>query len=241
MSICVFTGGLYPAPEQAAHIFSKAGLPDYVIAADSGLYAAEAYQQRYHFEINCITGDMDSLGSPDALSRYSNEIIDRHPRDKDDTDTELALRKAALRRGVDAGPVILIGGAGGRLDHTLAITHLFGSSLAPDIWLCANQAVYAVGEGHGKSLEISGLAATDPISIFPATAKGEIRDDGLFWNIANLQWDEGAYSLSNKIAPHKTNSAVSVTDETASGLLTAVRFEVVSGVFLVIVPLRVQI
>jgi thiamine pyrophosphokinase len=233
MSICVFTGGLYPSPEQTAHIFSQAGLPDYVIAADSGLYAAEAYQHRC--EINCITGDMDSLGSPDVLLRYPDAVIDRHPRDKDDTDTELALRKAALRRGVNAGPIILVGGDGGRLDHTLAIIRLFGSPLAPDIWLCANQAIYAVGEGHGKSLELCGLNCSDPISIFPATVAGEkcsspcrheIQCDGLFWDIANLRWDEGAYSLSNKIAKSHEGKAV--------------RFEVGSGVFLVIVPLHVH-
>jgi thiamine pyrophosphokinase len=222
MSICVFTGGLYPAAEQTAHIFSQAGLPDYVIAADSGLYAAEAYRQRYHFEINCITGDMDSLHSSDTLSRYPNEIIDRHPRDKNDTDTELALQKAALRRRNNAEPVILIGGDGGRLDHTLAIMRLFGSSLAPDIWLCTNQAIYAVGEGHSKSLEVSGLNCSDTISIFPAI-HGKIRCDGLFWDIANLRWNEGAYSLSNKIAKSHEGKPV--------------RFEVGSGVFLVIVPL----
>jgi thiamine pyrophosphokinase len=231
MSICVFTGGLYPAPEHVAHIFSTVGLPDYVIVADSGLYAAEAYKQRYHFGINCITGDMDSLESSDILSRYPSEIIECHPRDKDDTDTALALRKAMLRRGINNEPVILVGGDGGRLDHTLAIMHLFGSPLAPDIWLGASQAVYAVGERHCKMLEISGLTESDPVSIFAANGhegtQRKIQASGLFWDIENLKWDAGAYSLSNKIDPAYEGKPV--------------RFEAASGVFLVMAPLNAKL
>jgi thiamine pyrophosphokinase len=138
-----------------------------------------------------------------------------------------------LRRGINNEPIILVGGDGGRLDHTLAIMHLFGSPLAPDIWLGASQAVYAVGERHGKTLEIGGLTEADPVSIFPAASffpaarPHEIRCDGLFWDIENLKWETGAYSLSNKI------------DHAHKG--KPVRFEAASGVFLVMVPLNAKL
>jgi thiamine pyrophosphokinase len=231
MSIWVFTGGLYPPPEAVRHILEAAGPPDFVIAADSGLYAAEAYQAAYGFAVNVVTGDMDSLESAGALSRYPPESIDRQSRDKDLTDTELALVKAqAVRTG---GPVVLIGGDGGRVDHLLGVVSLFNSPLAPDIWLCAAQAVYALGGSHPRALEVRGLTADDAVSVFPALGLApvprlpggqggghKIRAQGLFWDITGLPWDEGAYSLSNRAAPGHE----------------AVRLEADSGVFFAALP-----
>lgn len=80
---------------------------DYVIAADGGLLNAE----RLGVKPDCILGDFDSLGYiPDG----ADEI---YPSRKDDTDTMLAV-KHGLSKGF--GEFIIVGGLGGRLDHTLA-------------------------------------------------------------------------------------------------------------------------
>lgn len=79
---------------------------DLVIAADGG------YAQLGGIRADLVVGDFDSLGYVPQ-----NESVVRHPAEKDDTDTMLAAR-IGLERGYRA--FILLGGVGGRLDHTLA-------------------------------------------------------------------------------------------------------------------------
>ena len=86
----------------------KPQISDYVIAADGG------YKNLREKGImpNAVMGDFDSLGyTPD----HPNII--KHPPEKDDTDTALALNY-----GYEQGyrKFLIFGGIGGRLDHTLA-------------------------------------------------------------------------------------------------------------------------
>ena len=87
------------------HSFSpKPG--DLVIAADGG------YAHMGGIKPDLVVGDFDSLGYvPDG------ETVVRHPAEKDDTDTMLAAR-IGIERGYRT--FLLLGGVGGRLDHTLA-------------------------------------------------------------------------------------------------------------------------
>ena len=85
---------------------------DYVIAADGG------YEKlcRAGIRTDLLLGDFDSL-SDGLLSAAEGESIERHPVRKDDTDTALAALRAyelGYRR------MVLLGGAGGREDHTFA-------------------------------------------------------------------------------------------------------------------------
>ncbi len=66
-----------------------------------------------------LVGDLDSV-DPTLVDRLAanGTVVIRHPRDKDASDTELAITEA-VRRG--ATEVVLIGAIGGsRLDHELA-------------------------------------------------------------------------------------------------------------------------
>ncbi len=87
------------------HTFSPESR-DLVIAADGG------YAQLGGIHPDLVVGDFDSLGYVPE-----NESVVRHPAEKDDTDTMLAAR-IGLARGYRA--FLLLGGVGGRLDHTLA-------------------------------------------------------------------------------------------------------------------------
>ncbi len=82
-----------------------------VIAADSGLDQAV----RLGLTVDLAVGDFDSA-SPAAIAgaEESGTRFDRHPEAKDRTDLELAL-DAAVSAG--ARRVLVVGGAGGRLDH----------------------------------------------------------------------------------------------------------------------------
>lgn len=91
--------------------FSESCMPiadDYLIAADAGLY----HFNRIGFIPNIIVGDFDSSNS---IPTGTNVI--RFPIEKDDTDMAIAI-DYALREDCDA--IIINGGTGGRIDHTLA-------------------------------------------------------------------------------------------------------------------------
>jgi thiamine pyrophosphokinase len=86
-----------------------------VVAADGGARLAGPLGVR----IDRWVGDGDSLG-PDALERLeaAGVPIERARPDKDESDTELAVR-VAVREG--AVGIVIVGGLGGRrIDHALA-------------------------------------------------------------------------------------------------------------------------
>jgi thiamine pyrophosphokinase len=106
-TVAVIAGGQAISPAVAARV----GDVDYVIAADSGLQAAE----RLGLVVDVVVGDLDSV-DPALLERRDLEV-DRHPRAKDQTDIVLALDRA---RDTGATEAIVVSGGGGRLDHALA-------------------------------------------------------------------------------------------------------------------------
>lgn len=83
---------------------------DLVVAADSGYRNAAALG----ILPSLLVGDLDSLGSVELPREV--EML-RVPAEKNETDTQLAVR-TALSRG--ATELLLIGGLSGRLDHTLS-------------------------------------------------------------------------------------------------------------------------
>jgi thiamine pyrophosphokinase len=101
--------------------------PDVVIAADGGLAHAIALGLR----VDLVIGDMDSVSVSDLDAAGAAGIrVERHPRAKDRTDLELAL-DAALAEG--AGSILVIGSAGGRLDHFLANALVLASPAYADV------------------------------------------------------------------------------------------------------------
>jgi thiamine pyrophosphokinase len=99
-------------PADAAH----ARAADLLIAADGGTLHLEAWG----IEPRIVVGDLDSL-PPDARARLATRI-ERHPAEKDKSDTELAVERA-IAAGADE--VVVLGALGGpRADHALANTFL---------------------------------------------------------------------------------------------------------------------
>lgn len=82
---------------------------DFIICADGGYSAAAAED----ITPNLVLGDFDSLCTevPQGIE------VERVAAEKDDTDTLLCLK-----RGIDMGfdEFVILGGMGGRLDHTIA-------------------------------------------------------------------------------------------------------------------------
>ncbi len=88
--------------------------PGAVICADRGA----RHLQAAGIVPTLIVGDMDSLDE-ESVRRYEAAgcRFIRHPREKDETDTELALREAF---GMAPAEVRIWGAMGFRIDHTLA-------------------------------------------------------------------------------------------------------------------------
>jgi len=112
-----------------------------VVAADGGARLAAALG----VAIDLWVGDGDSIGG-DALAALAaaGVPLERSPQDKDESDTELAIR-AALRLGHDG--VLILGALGGRIDHALANIGLLAM---PE--LAGKEA--AILDGHSRTVLI---------------------------------------------------------------------------------------
>ena len=227
MNCIIFTGGKYPEKDKISHFIEPLKDNAIVIAADSGLDAAKAYDIKPDF----FLGDMDSVNA-ESLAWFKShkketapQNIETFPEDKDFSDTELALHKA---KSLGADFTALIGGSGGRLDHLLGILELFKGTYKPDLWLAEENAVVFADAERRPFLSIDGLSENAPVSVFPVFktenrgAKYVCKSHNLVWQLDGLDWKSGAVSLSNR----RTSSSTE-----------PVKLEVESGSFIVIVPL----
>lgn len=185
MTALIVTGGEGPPPEFLAGLGAKA---DIVIAADSGLDAALAAG----ISPELVLGDFDSISDKKLLAGFQDSAIIEYQSDKDDTDTELALREAA-RRGFDR--IVLSGGGGGRLDHLMGILELFRRSLRPCEWHTGRESVHLVTSESSAEFR---LRPGDTVSVFPLGSPSfGMGSSGLKWPLAGLAWDSGKYGISN--------------------------------------------
>ena len=137
---------------------------DRVIAVDRGLNAAWALG----IVPDVIVGDFDSA-DPAALAdfrRREHIVWEVHQPEKDDTDTELAIKRAAA---MGAGYIALLGATGGRLDHLLGNIHLLYPCLQRGVEACildpGNKLYLIDGERRFKRREVWGTY----ISFLPLT------------------------------------------------------------------------
>ncbi len=116
--VVVVAGGNPPHPDALLRV--PLDVP--VIAADRGLEHAISLG----LEVTVAVGDFDSA-SPDAVAaaEAGGISVERHPREKDATDLELALDRAL---SMSPERIVVLSGDGGRLDHLLSILLLLGSS-----------------------------------------------------------------------------------------------------------------
>jgi len=181
----LFTGGSGPGKEIIEELTKNAG---YIIAADSGLDLALAYE----IEPDLVVGDMDSLEHTDYLNSLSEEKKNIYPEDKDETDTEIGLR-VLYEKGYNR--VTVIGGGGGRIDHFLGILYLFFKDTYPVEWYTHDYQLICIDRPvllHGN------IGST--VSFFPSSrGKCRMKSSGLKWNLDELTWRVGDGGISNSI------------------------------------------
>jgi thiamine pyrophosphokinase len=114
MRAFIYTGGAI----NKANITEHPKSDDLKIAADSGYKNALELGEK----VDVLLGDFDSYTDkmPEGI-----EVL-KVPAEKDFTDTQMAV-KEALERGADE--LVIIGGLGGRLDHTLS-----NVSILSELW-----------------------------------------------------------------------------------------------------------
>ncbi len=140
-TVVVITGA---APLGAGAI---AAIPDdaVIIAADGGLDHALAAG----LEPSVLVGDLDSVSASALAWASEHTTIVRHPIDKPATDTELAVAHAA---SLAPDRILLVAGAGDRLDHAVAALGALGAAAVAGVdhleaWWGADQFVVIHGPG----------------------------------------------------------------------------------------------
>jgi len=178
----IFTGGKGPRLPFDAHNLP----PDpYICAADSGVDAALSLGFTPDFAI----GDFDSLASSENLRDIAHATFGR---DKDHTDTELAL-KHIREQGYTT--YVLVGGGEGRLDHLLHLISRFSIYGPPQIWFTAVEILYLVPRTKTFVLPVDTTCA-----VLPATLEGHstVSSQGLRWELQSFPIDSTSQSISNR-------------------------------------------
>lgn len=143
-SCLIITGGKLDLAFAAS--FCRCHTFDLVIAADSGLEAAKELGLIPHMAV----GDFDSV-SPSVLEEFKKIpylVWDVHDARKDETDTELALRKAMA---YGCSQITVLGATGGRFDHMLANVFLLYGCLKQGVEACIldrQNKIYVIDESH---------------------------------------------------------------------------------------------
>lgn len=175
MRIVILSGGIPPSYELLKKEISNS---DFLICADSGANCLF----KYNILPDYLIGDFDSIYK-EIMDFFlqKNVAIERYPREKDSTDTQIALEKACF---LGATEIIFLGCTGGRIDHTLGNLGLLKKCLNLKIkaYLIDDKNIIFITE---KPLEISGTTG----ECFSLQAFGS--------KVSNLTIKNAKYELSS--------------------------------------------
>jgi len=191
---------------------------DLVIAADGGATTLDRIGRRPHR----LVGDLDST-DPRLVERLAaaGTHVERHPADKDASDSELAIA-SAWAAGADE--VVLLGASGGgRLDHGIANLLLLAD---PGLAGCEVRIVHGpttvrVVRGGERMNLVGGVG--DRVSLLPIGGDADgIRTEGLRWPLGGETLPMGrSRGLSNEVV--STPASVTLERGTLLVVETAVR------------------
>lgn len=191
--VVVITGGGEISPAAASAVVSLR--PPVVIAADSGLdHAVAAGIEPTH-----LVGDLDSLSAAGRMWAYAHGLaIDEHPSDKDATDTELALAMAAESADPGTG-LLVVGGAGERLDHLLGILLALGGTAAARFdavrAVIGSTEFTVVHEGHRAVIDMAAGTTFSVLALHGGCGHAEVR--GAKWPLDGPLSPTEARGISN--------------------------------------------
>lgn len=174
MRALLFANGTLTNPRSALRHVERA---DRIIAADGGAL----HCLNMDLTPDLLIGDLDSLDSETlAVLRAAGTAIERHPTRKDETDLEIALRRA-LEDG--ASHVTVLGAMGARWDQSIAnLLLLAHEDLSADIRLVDGRHELTLLHG-GETRTLNG-APGDTVSLLPLAGDAiGVRSTGLEYSL----------------------------------------------------------
>ncbi len=171
---------------------------DFLIAADSGCERLRGYGLCPHV----VIGDMDSLDIEKAKAMFPSAKYILLPVEKDYTDTKECL-DYAIDEGFD--DIVIIGGLGGRLDHTLANINLlaYAAKKGVDLEIVdgKNHATYI----KNSSVEVLKRRGFKYLSLIPVSEKlSGVCMSGVKYPLENAEvCRDDAITVSNEIVGEK--------------------------------------
>lgn len=171
-----------------------------LIAVDGGLNHCHALGLRPHL----LVGDFDSA-DPELLKSYSDIPQKRHPREKDETDLELAL---TLLFQPHVEEITVFGALGNRTDHTLGNVILL-SRYPGKLFLESDRERLFVIDQHVELAVRPGQF----ISLIPLNGpvKG-VDTEGLKWPLKNATLDKQFIGISNEATGSQVTISVKEGD-----------------------------
>lgn len=175
----------------------------HIVAADGGWDRAFAADIRP----DVLIGDLDSLPEPSvSAAEASGASIFRYPREKDETDLDLALGWA-----LHAHPerVVIYGALGGRADHSITNLHLLercdGSGV--DAYLVsAGETIRLVT----RAFEFADVRTGDRVSLIPLSDSVRVTTCGLRYGLCDeVLWRAASRGVSNVVTEPPVRVSVS--------------------------------
>lgn len=171
--IIIFANGDIPNLQKASALIKQ---DDFIICADGGTRHALSLNLTPHI----IIGDMDSLPSNFKLSTFNGEVI-LYPKDKNETDLELAINHAIT---LNPNEIIIIGALGGRIDHTFANISLLANPRPATCDLRLNNGQEEISLCKDQ-LQVKGRSG-DVVSLIPYQGNVEgVTTQNLKWKLTN--------------------------------------------------------
>lgn len=188
--ILFVTGGRVPSRE----FFLKVSSGRKIFCVDKGIELCRACELIPHF----LIGDFDSADNfAVEWARMKNIPAEKYPADKDFTDTQLALNRAAEIFGEHVA--ILTGCFGGRFDH-LYSTIFTCAALDKKIFLADEREIIFYLRG-GESVDVKFFKKPLAVSLLPITSTCE----GV--TTKNLHWELDGATLTQNF-PNATSNRI---------------------------------
>ena len=197
MNILIITGGSLDTGW--ADNFLKEIDYDYVIVADRGLL----YADKLGITPDVILGDYDSV-QEGLLDKDKNIDIKTYPREKDYTDTHIAVINA-VKAG--AQKIYILGATGTRMDHTF--TNICNMKAALDCGAeCyiydPHNKIYLAGEEQGSVTVSKNGQYGDYVSVVPLSDMARISLSGFKYELDNYELYQGlSICQSNELRDDK--------------------------------------
>lgn len=168
----------------------------FVIAADGGYKLA----RDNNIKIDKIIGDMDSFDEDSSILPKDKTFF--LPKEKDFTDTEAALDNL-VKNNYDE--IIILGGLGGRVDHTFGNIFLLNKYIDCNISIIDGKNIVKLYKAG--SYKISKYKDFKYISLLPFSEKVEnVNLEGCKYPIKNLTLTNAStLSISNEITSNEAN------------------------------------